>query len=69
MLIIIGFCVLRWCLVNFHIVYSNCRMSDEIKVSITINGEKKRTCENEKEDQPDVKKNKPMAKQRQPNYY
>ena len=30
-------------------------MSDEIKV-ITINGTKKRTCEDEKEDQPDVKK-------------
>ena len=28
----------------------------EIKVSITINGPKKRTCEDEKEDQSDVKK-------------
>ena len=35
------------------------------RVSISIDGAKKRKCEDEKEDQPDVKKNKHMAKQRQ----
>ena len=35
------------------------------RASISIDGAKKRKCEDEEEDQPDVKKNEHMAKQRQ----